>query len=125
MKSKLQQLREAIIKEIPEIVELKMGCKIKRILARIGIGSPLNMLFYTSKEIEDKKKRGEMMNCKNSLQNKKHSKDYFNGYSAGYTQGCRVSQRRHRKYLRSGKDLFGNTIEEIDNNLKDFNPKNK
>ena len=28
MKSKLQQLREAIIKEIPEIVELKMGCEI-------------------------------------------------------------------------------------------------
>ena len=73
--------------------------KIKRNLAKIGIGNPLNKLFYTSKEIDEKRKLGEIFDPKDSYPIKRkgrpkeyRSDDYKLGYSVGYQVGSRKSQ---------------------------------
>lgn len=55
--------------------------KIKRILAKYGIGNPLNQLFFTSQEIKE-------------MNNLSHEIDiaYRSGHKAGYTLGIKKSE---------------------------------
>ena len=63
--------------------------KIKRFLAKIRIGNPLNQLLYTHKEIEGMKKRDEIFD----LSNLKNTPSYKKGWSAGYSSGIKKADK--------------------------------
>ena len=63
--------------------------KLTRFLAKIGIGNPLNQLFYTHKEIEGMKKRDEI----SDLSNLKNTSSYKKGWSAGYSSGIKKADK--------------------------------
>ena len=57
--------------------EIISSTTIKRWLSRIGIGNPLNMLFYTNAEIETMRKRGRMYDPKKNVKKEKWSREPF------------------------------------------------
>lgn len=81
--------------------------KLKRRLAKRGIGDPLNQLVYTGKEIEEMKKRGEVLDLSNPATKRKmrelararkgrgrinRSDEYMKGYQSGYAAVSKKSQ---------------------------------
>jgi len=60
-----------------------MITQIKRNLAKMGIGNPINRLFYTNREINEMKKRGEFFKGKINCRSENYILGYTNGYSAG------------------------------------------
>lgn len=67
--------------------------KIKRELAKKGVGNPLDALLYDSEEIEEMKKSGEIITHYEPKVRKIRSEEYLKGYRTGHQVGKYRSRR--------------------------------